>query len=346
MRRATAVRAAAACATAALAAPGAAQGATFSVAERSATGDVVRYEAAPGETNDVTIRDVGGEYVVRETNAPLFAGEGCRASAPGEVTCPGRAHLHVRLGDGPDDARWNLAVRTPDGLARLIFVEAGDGEDALDGNGVLEGGPGRDSLSGTAAGELIRGGDGDDALTGLEGDDALDGGDGEDLVEGDEGDDLLTGGRDRDRFQGRDGNDVLDLRPAPTRDELIGCGPGSRDAIAGSGWRLFVPRECELVVAGADDVVLSSRPVRLRRGVATYRARCARPVGAARCPVRLDLGRLGRSGTARVVPGRSSLVAVRLTTAGRTAARRARKVRVRVLSGTRRATFVGTLRPQ
>ena len=65
---------------------------------------------------------------------------------------------------------------------------------------VLEGGNGKDSLSGGLGNDVLSGGNGQDTLVGLAGDDSLQGGNGKDLFDGGPGDDTLIGGNGRDTF--------------------------------------------------------------------------------------------------------------------------------------------------
>ena len=80
------------------------------------------------------------------------------------------------------------------------------------------GGAGDDTLTGSAAHDLIGGDDGNDDITGRGGDDLLFGGDGDDLLKGragqdfmvgGDGDDNLRGGQDSDTVLGSAGNDTL-----------------------------------------------------------------------------------------------------------------------------------------
>ena len=96
----------------------------------------------------------------------------------------------------------------------------GDGDDVLNGSAgadTLRGGDGDDTLSGGASGDILNGGAGadtldggagSDSLQGGDGDDRLSGGAGEDFVVGDAGDDVLEGGADGDTLLGGDGSDT------------------------------------------------------------------------------------------------------------------------------------------
>ncbi|MCE3269814.1 MAG: calcium-binding protein [Ramlibacter sp.] len=73
-------------------------------------------------------------------------------------------------------------------------------------------GDGGDTITGTAAANVIQTGDGDDTIDGGAGDDSLSGGEHEDVITGGAGKDTLTGGGDRDVFRFNDG-DLGALRP-------------------------------------------------------------------------------------------------------------------------------------
>ena len=93
----------------------------------------VIYDAAPGEVNVVTVgEDAARAIVVTETGAPLTAGEGCNAQAPGTVVCP--------------------VVRSASPRSRGSGVRLGDGDDQLTAGAALNGygGAGNDVLTGSA----------------------------------------------------------------------------------------------------------------------------------------------------------------------------------------------------
>ena len=94
----------------------------------------VVYDGAPGEKNVVTVgEDAARAIVVTETGAPLTAGVGCNAQAPGTVVCP--------------------VVRTGIPTFHGIWVRLGDGDDRLTANAVLNayGGAGNDVLMGSGS---------------------------------------------------------------------------------------------------------------------------------------------------------------------------------------------------
>ena len=81
-----------------------------------------------------------------------------------------------------------------------IVVRGNDGNDTITLSssvkfgGILDGGRGDDTLTGSAGNDLLLGGEGDDKLLGLAGRDVLIGGDGHDSLTGGVGDDLMIGG--------------------------------------------------------------------------------------------------------------------------------------------------------
>jgi len=73
-----------------------------------------------------------------------------------------------------------------------------------------DGGPGPDTLKGTAKADQLSGRGGADTLRGLAGDDRLTGGAGDDELKGSKGSDRLKGGGGRDVLIGGKGKDKLD----------------------------------------------------------------------------------------------------------------------------------------
>ena len=79
---------------------------------------------------------------------------------------------------------------------------------AKDGDHILYGGLGNDTLIGNDKMDILLGGDGDDVLIGNGGDDILGGNDGNDTLNGGEGNDTLYGGKGRDVLNGDNGFDT------------------------------------------------------------------------------------------------------------------------------------------
>jgi Ca2+-binding RTX toxin-like protein len=193
---------------------------------------IVRYEAAPGEANDLLVdvtivSQTSAVFVIRDTGATLAAGEGCKSVSASEVQCPaggvwgGTFEAVVRLGDRRD---------------RVVVDEGVMGARVF-------GGPGADFVAGTSEADLLVGGPGDDVLDGRGGSDwaswaerrapvrvDLDGvaddgavgerddlraienvrgGRGDDVLVGDAGDNVLAGGPGNDLLRGGAGADTL-----------------------------------------------------------------------------------------------------------------------------------------
>jgi hypothetical protein len=173
------------------------------------------YEAAPGETNDVTIQqprlsEDGRTYFmgVRELLAPLTLGEGCTPYVDPPVRCWPvyfSAPVHVYLGDGNDRA-------DSDPFYADSYVWGGAGDDDIhsdgSGEGKAWGGPGNDTIR--VGAEFVAsgyGGPGNDqllagaistSLYGESGDDVLVGYPGfVGLFDGGVGNDTITTGQNR-----------------------------------------------------------------------------------------------------------------------------------------------------
>ncbi|MBI1314694.1 hypothetical protein GC176_25660, partial [bacterium] len=98
--------------------------------------------------------------------------------------------LTINGNDGDDTI---TAINGVDDEITLVF-NGGQGNDALTGDGTLNGDAGNDTLTGLDGNNVLNGGDGDDTLNLSDGDDTLSGGDGFDIVNynGTEADDTLT----------------------------------------------------------------------------------------------------------------------------------------------------------
>ena len=136
--------------------------AAASAAEVSSGAGGLRYAAAAGEANRVTIGLSGTSFTVEDTGAPLRAGLGCFAQTPNRATCLaglGSPAASADLGDQSDTlvARGSFTLNAA-GAAGDDILEGGHGNDTLDG------GPGNDTLIGGEGVDTLRGGDGDDRL--------------------------------------------------------------------------------------------------------------------------------------------------------------------------------------
>ena len=172
--------------------------------------DVVVYDAAPAEVNDVELTIENGVATVRDT-AGVEPGPGCGRGEPVETTvaiCRVRPHSQTQYAWShlADDARVTLL----------------DGDDRIrlrglpDANTRIDGGAGDDRLQGGAA---------DDVLIGAGGDDWLEGGGGYG--------DRLQGGAGADELYGSEGTEVdYTDKTAPVDVDLDGVAP---DGEAGEG---------------------------------------------------------------------------------------------------------------
>lgn len=118
-----------------------------------------------------------------------------------------------------------------------------DGDDVLIGAGgadTIHGGAGDDELVGMGGPDTITGGEGDDLIVGLGGPDELHGGEGNDIIQGhggrdtiygDAGDDTISGGGAPDTIYGGEGNDTISGGGGP---DVLEGGAGN-DIISGGG---------------------------------------------------------------------------------------------------------------
>ncbi len=150
-----------------------------------------------------------------------------------------------------------------------LAMNGGDGDDVLtgsDGNDTLDGGDGDDKLSGLGGNDTINGGAGNDVLSGGSGNDNLAGGDGDDSLMGESGNDVVLGGDGNDFSNGGVGDDALD--GGIGRDTLNGA--SGNDSIAGGTGRdtLFGGSGADTLDGGEDDDSLKghSGDDRLRGG--------------------------------------------------------------------------------
>ncbi len=166
-------------------------------------GTTVRYAAAPGEANNVTLSvDSAGRLKVT-ANEPVTASGSCSYDNDfSDGTCSGTyTSIVVDLGDGVDY------------LSAIDLTEGHIKDGALH----AELGPGDDVFKGSSAAEAVNGGDGTDELDARAGNDTIDGGAGDDRLEGDEGGDTVLGGDGEDRLEGDPSN-----KPANAADVIDG----------------------------------------------------------------------------------------------------------------------------
>jgi Ca2+-binding RTX toxin-like protein len=193
-------------------------------------GYILGFQAAPGESNSVTITTGPGGILVRDTGAPLAAGAFCLPAVDG-VTCapgPGGALVPsavVDLGDGDD----RLTV-----LGLSIDVQDGPGDDVIEvPSGTFYAGTGADTMritdsaaasevtyaTRTAGVSVTEDGVANDGEPG----DHDDVGYGIQSVKGGSGDDVLVAGQEPHILDGNAGNDRL--VGGPRDDILIGDDP-------------------------------------------------------------------------------------------------------------------------
>lgn len=176
----------------------------------------VKYLAAPGETNAVTVADTPAGFVFTDAGARITPGPGCTARDEHTVLCKiirddfGYLSADVDLGDGDD--------RVDIGRSKApIGVSGGPGDDTIltASAGSLFGDAGNDSMMG---GTFLSGGDGEDRLVAPAAATAanLTGGAGADTLIGGPGADTLDGGPGADQLSGGAGHDVLNAADAPS----------------------------------------------------------------------------------------------------------------------------------
>ena len=162
--------------------------------------DVLRFTAAPGESNDALVvpNDEGGLLVADSGSGPAVPGEGCE-QADGFALCQDARAVVVALGDQDDVASIDSYVLAP---------------------ATIDGGDGADSVSAGGGPTLVRGGAGDDFLNGGGANDSIDPGAGMDYVIAGAGDDTIAA-RDgaEDAIACGDGDDTVSADPGDSVDE-------------------------------------------------------------------------------------------------------------------------------
>jgi len=200
---------------------------------------VVRFTAAGGQANSLTIT-ISGRTITLNDSVAIKAGKGCKAvkGDKTKVKCTTRTKptgLTVTLGNKDDFVDNETAIPlNADGGSGNDTVFGGSGNDTLNGgDGIddVQGGTGNDTLRGGRGNDHVEGGPGKDKLYGEAGHDDLIGGDldGElsdssDTIYGGAGNDFLLGGYGNDSLYGNAGND--NLVGGAGKDKLVG-GPGT-----------------------------------------------------------------------------------------------------------------------
>lgn len=220
----------------ALALPAAASAGTASV-----TGSTLTYDAAAGETNDLSIETDAGVFRVIDNTAAVTAGTGCNQRTVHRVNCAtaGITHLTVLARDQDD------SVQLLTGTVNAT-LNGGSGTDDLAsdaGDDTLSAGP--NSTAGIQ--ENLFAGAGDDVLngsTGASASDFLNGGPDDDQLLGGAGNDSLFGDTGADDIQGGGGFDFLSFNDIAGVTVTIGAGandgtPGENDNVHGDIEQIF-----------------------------------------------------------------------------------------------------------
>jgi Ca2+-binding RTX toxin-like protein len=214
--------------------PASADGSTISIVDGS-----LSYAADAGEANMLTVSLAAGVYDLVDTRAIIVIPSVIPPAIPPcatidtlghHVTCSaaGISIVTIHFGEGND------RLTIGDGVFSVVS-DGGPGDDTLRGTAgadQLQGGPGRDNLNAGEGADVVDGGpDGDQLVRGGPGADDVSGGDGADLVAGDEdadtvsggaGDDDIVGGPGDDRVRGGDGADLVDVGNQEDPAEVLG----------------------------------------------------------------------------------------------------------------------------
>jgi Ca2+-binding RTX toxin-like protein len=152
-------------------------------------GGTLRFDAAKGETNNVDLRDGGGQTTVTDSGSIIHAGSGCTQVTPHEASCPlppgfAGQEVAMTLADRNDVARafkvsfGRVAIDGGAGNDTIsdspqsgADVDGGLGDDTITvhpnfgGSVDVHGGLGRDSITAASASGTVDGGLGDDDIT-------------------------------------------------------------------------------------------------------------------------------------------------------------------------------------
>jgi Ca2+-binding RTX toxin-like protein len=152
-------------------------------------GGVVHFDAARGETNNVDLRDGGGQTTVTDSGSVIHAGAGCTQVTPHEASCPlppgfAGQDVAMTLADRNDVARafkvsfGHIAIDGGAGNDTIsdapqsgADVDGGLGDDTINvhpnfgGSVDVHGGLGRDAITAGSASGTVDGGPGDDDIT-------------------------------------------------------------------------------------------------------------------------------------------------------------------------------------
>ena len=146
---------------------------------------VARFDAAPGEANDLRVQVDAEATLFSDAAASVVAGQGCTQVDDHTARCAARTSPTVDTGDGDDRVAGTLPgtnyVRTQlgpgDDRASGVAAHGDEGNDVLLDGSALEGGPGDDELRGNAGENTLIGGPGSDVMDAGAGDDTVYAGD-------------------------------------------------------------------------------------------------------------------------------------------------------------------------
>jgi Ca2+-binding RTX toxin-like protein len=226
----------------------------------------LEYHSSSGETNRliVSIRGGGDFASVADPGARITAGRNCAALPLSQAYCialgnqrlPGFFSFFATLGDGND--MLSLSRESHDGAFTQIAVLGEDGNDSL-------------SVARATATQyaFLRGGNGNDVLTGANGPNS---------IIGDAGDDRMTGGpatdfmdlrgRGRDEVSGLAGEDVADLSKTTTftGPVFVTLDDVANDGQSGDGANIHSDVEEVLGAAGQKNTIVGSAAANIFSG--------------------------------------------------------------------------------
>lgn len=190
--------------------------ATVSIVTTGPSQDHLRYDAVPGEANDIQVAQSAGVVTISDQGAVIVAGAGCTQLGDHQVSCSSVAEsfdASFFLGDLNDRAKITQVVRN-------MSVYGEDGADILSNcpqcDASLSGGPGSDTLEGGDRSNFLFGDGGADTITGGALRDDIFGGDGADTIAGGGGGDGILPGDGDDHVDGGEGRDEIFFDGSPT----------------------------------------------------------------------------------------------------------------------------------
>ncbi|TVS02277.1 MAG: hypothetical protein EA407_10240 [Rhodobacteraceae bacterium] len=199
-----------------------------------ATGSLTAAELTlHGTTNPVNVHHITDELTRIVSTSGTVAG--LAAQAPGEwlnlAAVTGDVELSLAIGGSFEIDGLHLAeLQTP--FHRLYLGDGNNMVTGTAGRDTIHGGRGDNYIDGGAGNDLIHGGPGNDSLLGGPGHDTIFGGDGDDLIYGGPGNDRLWGGEGNDTIYGDMGNNRIGGGPG---DDLLVGGPGHDTIYGGLG---------------------------------------------------------------------------------------------------------------